>query len=186
MKKATKEFLEQNGFMYENRDDGFRYNTQGCSTYKCYKQCYSRKYTSFEISFYLVPQLDHRFSKTKTVYKMKTKAETKLYNESYRYYKDCVFFKMRDVEISYRRYDAPESPYNLQSKSGTITYAGISKLRELHKKYCPTMRKGNWKHLSIKQLEKIIEEFDRYDKAIILALKKKRVKAKVAEIEKDF
>ena len=54
MKKATKEFLEQNGFVYENRDDGFRYNTQSGVTYKCYKQCYSRKYTSFEISFYFV------------------------------------------------------------------------------------------------------------------------------------
>lgn len=115
---------------------------------------------------------------------MKTKAETKKYKEAYKYYKDCVFFKMRDVEISYSRYDKPESPLNLQY--GAITYAGIRKLRELHKKYCPTIRKGNWKQLSIKQLEKFLEEFDRFDKAIILALKKKRVKTKVAEIEKDF
>lgn len=115
---------------------------------------------------------------------MKTKAETKKYKEAYKYYKDCVFFKMRDVEISYRRYDKPESPLNLQPSA--ITYAGVRKLRELHKKYCPTIRKGNWKHLSIKQLEKFLEEFDRFDKAIILALKKMRVKTKVAEIEKDF
>lgn len=183
MKKATKEFLEQNGFVYENHDDGVRY-TLNFSTVHVYKQCYCRKYTSFKIRFYLVPQLDRRFSENKTLYKMKTKGETKKYNESYRYYKDCVFFKMRDVEIAYRRYDVPESPFNLQPDS--ITYAGIRKLRELHKKYCPTIRKGNWKHLSIKQLEKILEEFDRYDKEIILALKKKRVKTKVAEIEKDF
>ena len=184
MKNSTKEFLEQNGFVYENRDDGFRYNISCSNTVRIYKQCYSRKYTSFEISFYLVPQLDHRFDETRPYYKMKTKAETKRYNEAYRYYKDCVFFKMRDVEISYRRYDKPESPLNLQP--GAITYAGVRKLRELHKKYCPTIRKGNWKHLSIKQLEKFLEEFDRFDKEIILALKKKRVKTKVAEIEKDF
>lgn len=183
MKKSTKEFLEQNGFVYENRDDGFHYTGHG-STYKCYKQCYSRKYTSFEIIFYIVPQIDHRFSQNQTIYKMKTKSETKKYNESYRYYKDCVFFKMQDVEISYCRYDKPESPFNLQPDS--ITYAGIRKLRELHKKYCPTIRKGNWKHLSIKQLRNILEEFDSFDKAIILALKKKRIKTKVAEIEKDF
>lgn len=174
MKKSTKEFLEQNGFVYENRDYGFR----------IYKQCYSRRYTSFEISFYLVPQLDHRFSQNQTIYKMKTKGETKKYKEAYRYYKDCVFFKMRDVEISYSRYDTPESPLNLQPDA--ITYAGVRKLRALHKKYCPTIRKGNWKHLSIKQLEKLLEEFDRFDKEIILALKKKRIKTKVADIEKDF
>lgn len=183
MKKSTKEFLEQNGFVYENRDDGVRY-TQNFRKVHIYKQCYSRRYTSFEISFYLVPQLDHRFSENRTVYKMKTKGETKKYNESYRYYKDCVFFKMRDVEISYTRYDSPDSPLNLQPDS--ITYAGVHKLRELHKKYCPTIRKRNWKHLSIKQLEKILEEFDRFDKEIILALKKKRIKTKVADIEKDF
>lgn len=183
MKKATKEFLEQNGFVYENHDDGVRY-TLNFSTVHVYKQCYCRKYTSFKIRFYLVPQLDRRFSENKTLYKMKTKGETKKYNESYRYYKDCVFFKMRDVEIAYRRYDVPESPFNLQPDS--ITYAGIRKLRELHKKYCPTIRKGNWKHLSIKQLEKFLEEFDRFDKEIILALKKKRIKTKVADIEKDF
>ena len=183
MKNSTKEFLEQNGFILENRDDGVRYCGNGYS-YKCYNQCYSRKYTSFEISFYLIPQLDHRFDENRTYYKMRTKGETRKYNESYRYYKDCVFFKMRDVEISYRRYDKPQSPFNLQPDS--ITYAGIRKLRELHKKYCPTIRKGNWKHLSNKQLGKIIEEFDRFDKAIILALKKKLVLSKVAEIEKDF
>ncbi len=81
MKKSTKEFLEQNGFVYENRDYGFR----------IYKQCYSRRYTSFEISFYLVPQLDHRFSQNQTIYKMKTKGETKKYKEAYRYYKDYQF-----------------------------------------------------------------------------------------------
>lgn len=183
MKKATKEFLEQNGFVYENRDGGIRY-TQNFSTVHIYKQCYSRRYTSFAISFYLVPQIDRRFSENRTVYKMKTKGETKKYNESYRYYKDCVFFKMRDVEISYTRYDSQDSPLNLQPDS--ITYAGVHKLRELHKKYCPTIRKGNWKHLSIKQLEKFLEEFDRFDKEIILALKKKRIKTKVADIEKDF
>ena len=183
MKKSTKEFLEQNGFVYENRDDGVFY-THNFSTFHIYKQCYSRRYTSFEIIFYLVPQLDHRFSENKTIYKMKTKGETKKYKEAYRYYKDCVFFKMRDVEISYSRYDTPESPLNLQPDA--ITYAGVRKLRALHKKYCPTIRKGNWKHLSIKQLEKLLEEFDRFDKEIILALKKKRIKTKVADIEKDF
>ncbi len=115
---------------------------------------------------------------------MKTKSETKKYKESYRYYKDCVFFKMRDVEFSYTISNSPDSPLHLQPDS--ITYAGVRKLRELHKKYCPTIRKGNWKHLSIKQLEKILEEFERFDKEIILALKKKRIKTKVDEIEKDF
>lgn len=115
---------------------------------------------------------------------MKTKSETKKYNESYRYYNDCVFFKMRDVEILYTSSMSPDSPLYLQPDS--ITFAGVRKLRELHKKYCPTIRKGNWKHLSIKQLEKILKEFERFDKEIILALKKKRVQTKVAEIEKDF
>ena len=183
MKKSTKEFFKQNGFVYENRDYGIRY-TKNFSTVHIYKQCFSRKYTSFEIFFYLVPQLDSRFSENRTVYKMKTKGETKKYNESYRYYKDCVFFKMRDVEISYTSYKSTDSPLNLQPDS--ITYAGVRKLRELHKKYCPTIRKGNWKHLSIKQLEKLLEEFERFDNEIILALKKKLVKIKVAEIEKDF
>ena len=183
MKKSTKEFLGQNGFVFENRDDGVRYTLNGIPVH-IYKQCFSRRYTSFKIRFYLVPQLDHRFSKNKTIFNMENKAKTKKYNESYRYYKDCVFFKMRDVEISYRsRFDA-ESPLNLQPDS--ITFAGIRKLRELHKKYCPTNRKGNWKHLTIKQLEKILEEFDKFDKEIILALKKKRIQTKVAEIEKDF
>ena len=183
MKKSTKEFLEQNGFVYENRDDGVFY-THNFNICHRYKQCYSRRYTSFEISFYLVPQIDHRFSQNQTIYKMKTKGETKKYKEAYRYYKDCVFFKMRDVEISYSRYYTPESPLNLQPDA--ITYAGVRKLRALHKKYCPTIRKGNWKHLNINQLEKLLEEFDRFDKEIILALKKKRIKTKVADIEKDF
>lgn len=183
MKKITKEILEQNGFVFENRYFGKCYNLN-YNTIKIYKQCFCRKYISFEIIFYLVPQLDSRFSKNRTIYKLKTKGETKRYNESYRYYKDCVFFKMRDVEISYTSYKSPDSPLNLQPDS--YTYAGVRKLRELHKKYCPTIRKGNWKHLSIKQLEKLLEEFDRFDKEIILALKKKRVQTKVAEIEKDF
>ena len=88
------------------------------------------------------------------------------------------------TEINKLIYDTPESPLNLQPDA--ITYAGVRKLRALHKKYCPTIRKGNWKHLSIKQLEKFLEEFDRFDKEIILALKKKRIKTKVADIEKDF
>ena len=175
--KITKEILEQNGFVFENRYFGEDYGL-------IYKQCFSRKYTSFEIIFYLVPQLDSRFSKNRTIYKLKTKGETKKYNESYRYYNDCVFFKMRDVEILYTSSMSPDSPLYLQPDS--ITYAGVRKLRELHKKYCPTIRKGNWKHLSIKQLEKILKEFERFDKEIILALKKKRVQTKVAEIEKDF
>ena len=94
MKNSTKEFLEQNGFVYERRDDGFRYTGNGYS-YKCEKQCYSRKYTSFEISFYLVPQLDHRFDENRHYYKMKTKAETKKYKEAYKYYKDCRFLYLQ-------------------------------------------------------------------------------------------
>lgn len=183
MKKSTKEILEQNGFVFENRDFGVCYDLNYNSIH-IHKQCFSRKYTSFEIIFYLVPQLDRRFSENRPIYKLKTKSKTKKYNESYRYYKDCVFFKMRDVEISYTSYNFPDSPLHLQPDS--ITYAGVRKLRELHKKYCPTIRKGNWKHLSIKQLEKILEEFERFDKEIILALKKKRIKTKVDEIEKDF
>lgn len=183
MKKITKEILEHNGFVFENRDFGECYDLN-YNTIKIYKQCFSRKYTSFEIIFYLVPQLDSRFSENITIYKMKTKGKTKKYKESYRYYNDCVFFKMRDVEILYTSYNSTDSPLNLQPDS--ITYAGVRKLRELHKKYCPTIRKGNWKHLSIKQLENILEEFERFDKEIILALKKKRVQTKVAEIEKDF
>ena len=183
MKKITEEILEQNGFVFENRDFGVSYDLN-YNIIKIYKQCFSRKYTSFEIIFYLVPQLDSRFSENRTIYKMKTKSKTKKYNESYRYYNDCVFFKMRDVEILYTSSMSPDSPLYLQPDS--ITYAGVRKLRELHKKYCPTIRKGNWKHLSIKQLEKILKEFERFDKEIILALKKKRVQTKVAEIEKDF
>ena len=100
-------------------------------------------------------------------------------------YEDSVniLYKYYTVFEYRSRFDA-ESPLNLQPDS--ITFAGIRKLRELHKKYCPTIRKGNWKHLSIKQLEKFLEEFDRFDKEIILALKKKLIKTKVADIEKDF
>ena len=91
---------------------------------------------------------------------------------------------MRDVEISYTSYNFPVSPLYLQP--GAYTFVGVRKWRVLHKKYCPTIRKGNWKHFSIKQSEKFLAEFDRFDKEIILALKKKRIQTKVAEIEKDF
>lgn len=154
MKKSTKEFLEQNGFVLKNMFYNKLYNP-------VYRQCFQREYTSFKISFYLVPHL----------------------YLNPRYNKDYVYYKMRDVEISYNTH-TPESLFYLQPDARFCSE--IRKLRELHKKYCPLICKGNWKHLSIKQLEKLLKEFDSFDKSIILALKKKRVKTKVADIEKDF
>lgn len=183
MRKLIKEILEKNGFKYEKRFNGFYWNNNGFIKEQN-NICFHKKYNCFEIIFYLVPQLDHRFNENKTFYKMKTKSETKKYKESYRNYKDCVFFKMRDVEISYCSRDEQKSPLKLQPDS--ITFAGVRKLRELHKKYCPLISKGNWKHLSPIQLNNIIQEFDRFDNAILKALKERKIREKIKLLNTDF
>ena len=104
-------------------------------------------------------------------------------------YKDCVYFKMRNIELDYSK-QANQTELYSNPLSGLTekmnTYQGIRKMRKLHKKLCPTKFKGNWKNMSIPQLKKMITEFETYDLALEKAIKERKMFAKVNKISEDF
>lgn len=100
-------------------------------------------------------------------------------------YKDCVYFKMRNIELDYGK-QANQVDELRCLTDNMITYQGIRKLRKLHKKLCPTKFKGNWKSMNIPQLKKMLSEFDTYDMAIEKAIKERKMFTKINKISEDF
>ena len=94
---------------------------------------------------------------------------------------------MRNIELDYSKRANQTDKYSLRSLTDNfITYQGISKLRKLHKKLCPTKFKGNWKNMSIPQLKQMLSEFETYDIAIEKAIKEQKMFNKVNKINEDF
>lgn len=96
---------------------------------------------------------------------------------------------MRNIELDYGKHanqtDEHSNPLRCLTDN-MLTYQGIRKLRELHKKICPTKFKGNWKSMNIPKLKKMLSDFDTYDMAIEKAIKEQKVFKKINEIGEDF
>jgi hypothetical protein len=194
MRKDIKAFLEQNNFVYENRD--FTEYVPGNSYYNSlggwvseYHQIYYRQYKYFQVMLFVAPHFDKRFPPHKKRGYIFTPYLTKQEHiESY-IYTDCVYFKMRNIELDYGKQanqtDEYATPLRCLTKKMN-TYQGIRKMRKLHKKLCPTKFKGNWKNMSIPQLKKMITEFETYDLALEKAIKERKMLAKVNKISEDF
>lgn len=93
---------------------------------------------------------------------------------------------MPDVEIDYSVNGRSNRNQLFSLTNKSITYQGIRKLRKLHKQFCPTILNGNWKHLSIEQLTKMLKEFEVYDIAIEKAIKHQKMLAKINNLETYF
>lgn len=193
MRKDIKNFLEQNNFVYENRDfteyvPGNYYNSLGGFVSK-YHQIYYRQYKYFQVMLFVAPHYDNRFPPHKKRGFIFTQYLTKQEQiESY-IYTDCVYFKMRNIELDYGKQANQTDSYftPLRCLTGKMnTYQGIRKMRKLHKKLCPTKFKGNWKNMSIPQLKKMIAEFETYDMALEKAIKESKMFTKVNKISEDF
>ena len=194
MRKDIKAFLEQNNFVYENRDfteyvpGNSYYNSLGCWVSE-YHQIFYRQYKYFQVMLFVAPHFDKRFPPHKKRGYIFTPYLTKQEQiESY-IYTDCVYFKMRNIEIDYGKQANQTDEYATPLRCLTEkmnTYQGIRKMRKLHKKLCPTKFKGNWKNMSIPQLKKMITEFETYDLALEKAIKERKMLAKVNKISEDF
>lgn len=193
MRKDIKNFLEQNNFVYENRDftayvPGNYYNSLGGMVSE-YHQIYYRQYKYFQVMLFVAPHYDNRFPPHKKRGYIFTQYLTKQEQiESY-IYTDCVYFKMRNIELDYVKQANQTDSYftPLRCLTGKMnTYQGIRKMRKLHKKLCPTKFKGNWKNMSIPQLKKMITEFETYDLALEKAIKERKMFKKVNKISEDF
>lgn len=194
MRKDIKAFLEQNNFVYENRDfteyvpGNSYYNSLGCWVSE-YHQIFYRQYKYFQVMLFVAPHFDKRFPPHKKRGYIFTPYLTKQEQiESY-IYTDCVYFKMRNIEIDYGKQANQTDEYATPLRCLTEkmnTYQGIRKMRKLHKKFCPTKFKGNWKNMSIPQLKKMITEFETYDLALEKAIKERKMLAKVNKISEDF
>lgn len=194
MRKDIKTFLEQNNFVYENREfveyvPLLQYGIGGWATE--YHKLFYRQYKYFQVMLFVEPHFDKRFPPHKKrgfIYsnsKYLTKQEQR---DSY-IYNDCVYFKMRNIEIDYGQKSTKIDVFDDPLRSLTPkmnTYQGIRKMRTLHKKLCPTKFKGNWKSMSIPQLKKILSEFDTYDMALEKAVKEQKVFKKINKISEDF
>lgn len=194
MRKDIKNFLEQNNFIYENRDfteyvpGNSYYNSLGGWVSECHKIFY-RQYKYFQVMLFVAPHYDKRFPPHKkrdhTFSLYLTKQEQ---IDSY-IYTDCVYFKMRNIELDYGKQANQTDEYATPLRCLTHkmnTYQGIMKMRKLHKKLCPTKFKGNWKNMSIPQLKKMITEFETYDLALEKAIKERKMFTKVNKISEDF
>lgn len=193
MRKDIKNFLEQNNFVYENRDfteyvPGNYYNSLGGLVSE-YHQIYYRQYKYFQVMLFVAPHYDNRFPPHKKRGYIFTQYLTKQEQiESY-IYTDCVYFKMLNIELDYVKQANQTDSYftPLRCLTGKMnTYQGIRKMRKLHKKLCPTKFKGNWKNMSILQLKKMITEFETYDMALEKAIKERKMFKKVNKISEDF
>ena len=194
MRKDIKTLLEQNNFVYENRDfteyvpGNYYYNSLGGWVSE-YHQIYYRQYKYFQVMLFVAPHFDKRFPPHKKRGYIFSQYLTKQEQiESY-IYTDCVYFKMRNIELDYGKQANQTDSYSTPLRCLTNnmnTYQGISKMRKLHKKFCPTKFKGNWKNMSIPQLKKMITEFETYDLALEKAIKERKMFAKVNKISEDF
>ena len=190
MRKDIKTFLEQNNFVYENRVfmvyvNGLQHGRGAWSA--VYHKLFYRQYKYFQVMLFVAPHFDHRFPphKKRDFIFFKFMLYQK-HIDSY-IYKDCVYFKMRNIELDYSKRANQTDKYSLRSLTDNfITYQGISKLRKLHKKLCPTKFKGNWKNMSIPQLKQMLSEFETYDIAIEKAIKEQKMFNKVNKINEDF
>jgi hypothetical protein len=185
MRKVIVDLLNQNGFKFEDKLESWIYLGQSKPT--VHHKIYVKTYSHFEVKFYVTPQIDHRFPPTRRAIKpKKSLKEIKYKNDNYKYNKDCVYFKMPDVEINYSVNGRSNSNQLFSLTNKSITYQGIRKLRKLHKQFCPTILNGNWKNLSIEQLTKMLKEFEVYDIAIEKAIKNKKMLDKINNLETDF
>ena len=194
MRKDIKTLLEQNNFVYENRDfteyvpGNYYYNSLGGWVSE-YHQIYYRQYKYFQVMLFVAPHFDKRFPPHKKRGYIFSQYLTKQEQiESY-IYTDCVYFKMRNIELDYGKQANQTDEYATPLRCLTEkmnTYQGIRKMRKLHKKFCPTKFKGNWKNMSIPQLKKMITEFETYDLALEKAIKERKMLAKVNKISEDF
>ena len=194
MRKDIKTLLEQNNFVYENRDfteyvpGNYYYNSLGGWVSE-YHQIYYRQYKYFQVMLFVAPHFDKRFPPHKKRGYIFSQYLTKQEQiESY-IYTDCVYFKMRNIELDYGKQANQTDEYATPLRCLTNnmnTYQGIRKMRKLHKKLCPTKFKGNWKNMSIPQLKKMITEFETYDLALEKAIKERKMFAKVNKISEDF
>lgn len=192
MRKDIKTFLEQNNFIYENREfidyvpnlqdglDGWVSN---------YHKLFYRQYKYFQVMLFVEPHFDNRFPPHKKRGFIFSKYLTKQEQIDSYIYKDCVYFKLRNIELDYGKHanqvDEHDTPLRCLTDN-MITYQGISKLRKLHKKLCPTKFKGNWKTMNIPQLKKMMSDFDNYDMALEKAIKERKVFKKINKISEDF
>ncbi len=192
MRKDIKAFLEQNNFVYENRD--FTEYVPGNSySYGAwiseYHTIFYRQYKYFQVILFVAPHYDKRFPPHKKRGYVFSQYLTKQEQIDSYIYTDCVYFKMRNIELDYgaqaNQTDAYATPLRCLTNNMN-TYQGISKMRKLHKKLCPTKFKGNWKNMSIPQLKKMITEFETYDLALEKAIKERKMFAKVNKISEDF
>ena len=194
MRKDIKTFLEQNNFKYENREfieyvpRYLRQQSTGGWVSENHEIFY-KQFKYFQVMLFVAPHFDHRFPPHKkrnyTFNEYGTKQEQ---IDSY-IYNDCVYFKMRNIEIDYgTQANNIEEVFNplrdLTEKMNT--YQGIRTMRKLHKKICPTKFKGNWKNMNIPQLKKMLSEFDTYDAALEKALKDRKMFRKINKIGEDF
>ena len=190
MRKDIKAFLEQNNFVYENRD--FTEYVPGNSYYNAlggwvseYHQIFYRQYKYFQVMLFVAPNFDKRFPPHKKRGYIFTQCLPKQDQIDSYIYTDCVYFKMRNIELDYgKRANQVDELRCLTDNM--ITYQGISKLRKLHKKLCPTKFKGNWKSMNIPQLKKMLSEFETYDMAIEKAIKERKMYNKINTISEDF
>lgn len=194
MRKDIKTFLEQNNFVYEYRDfteyvpGNFYYNKLGGWVSEYHKLFY-RQYKYFQVMLFVAPHYDKRFPPHKKRGYIFSQYLTKQEQIDSYIYTDCVYFKMRNIELDYGKQANQTDEYATPLRCLTNnmnTYQGISKMRKLHKKLCPTKFKGNWKNMSIPQLKKMITEFETYDLALEKAIKERKMFAKVNKIKEDF
>ena len=194
MRKDIKAFLEQNNFVYENRDfteyvpGNSYYNSLGCWVSE-YHQIFYRQYKYFQVMLFVAPNYDKRFPPHKKRGYIFSKYLTKQEQIDSYIYTDCVYFKMRNIELDYGKQANQTDEYATPLRCLTNnmnTYQGIRKVRKLHKKLCPTKFKGNWKNMSIPQLKKMITEFETYDLELEKAIKERKMFAKVNKIKEDF
>lgn len=192
MRKDIKTFLEQNNFVYENREfveyvPVLQGGRGGFATE--YHKLFYKQYKYFQVMLFVVPHFDKRFPPHKKRDYIFTQCLSKQEQiESY-IYTDCVYFKMRNIELDYGKQANQTDEYATPLRCLTEkmnTYQGIRKMRKLHKKFCPTKFKGNWKNMSIPQLKKMITEFETYDLALEKAIKERKMLAKVNKISEDF
>ena len=190
MRKSTIQFLEQNGFVHHT-NECIEYDPKAShgSWVSYYNEVYAKQYKYFQAIFYLVPHYDKRFPPHKKRGYIFSSYSPKQEQMNSYIYNDCVYFKMRNIELDYSKQitnvDAYHNPLTTLTNNMN-TFQGILKMRQLHKKLCPTKFKGNWKNMSIPQLQKLLTEFDNYDRALEKAIKESAVYKKLNEIDKDF
>lgn len=147
MRKDIKTFLEQNNFVYENREfveyvPVLQGGRGGFATE--YHKLFYKQYKYFQVMLFVVPHFDKRFPPHKKRDYIFTQCLPKQEQIDSYIYTDCVYFKMRNIELDYgKRANQVDELRCLTDYM--ITYQGIRKLRKLHKKLCPTKFKGNWK-----------------------------------------